>query len=39
MGPLEKIYLLWVSGGACDGCTVAVVGATNPPVEHLMAGI
>jgi len=39
MGPLEKIYLLWVSGGSCDGCTVAVVGATNPPVEHLMAGI
>jgi hydrogenase small subunit len=36
---MEKIYLLWLAGGSCDGCSVAVVGATNPPVEHLMQGI
>ncbi len=26
-------------GGSCDGCTVAVSGATHPRVEHLLAGI
>ena len=26
-------------GGSCDGCTVAVTGATHPRVEHLLAGI
>ena len=39
MGPLEKIYLIWMVGGSCDGCTVAVSGATHPRVEHLLAGI
>ena len=39
MGPLEKIYLIWMVGGSCDGCTVAVAGATHPRVEHLLAGI
>jgi len=39
LGPLEKLYLIWLVGGSCDGCTIAVAGATNPPVEHLMAGI
>ena len=22
LGPLEKIYLIWMVGGSCDGCTV-----------------
>ena len=39
LGPLEKIYLIWMVGGSCDGCTVAVAGATHPRVEHLLAGI
>ncbi|MGH2768589.1 MAG: hydrogenase expression protein HypE [Candidatus Methylomirabilales bacterium] len=39
LGPLDKIYLYWLVGGSCDGCTIAVTGATNPPVEHLLAGI
>src|SRR5579884_2065248 len=39
LGPLEKIYLIWMVGGSCDGCTVAVSGATHPRVEHLLAGI
>jgi hydrogenase small subunit len=39
MGPLEKIYLIWMVGASCDGCTVAVSGATHPRVEHLLAGI
>ena len=39
LGPLEKIYLIWMVGASCDGCTVAVSGATHPRVEHLMSGI
>jgi len=39
MGPIEKIYLIWLAGGSCDGCTVAVVAATQPPVEKLIAGL
>ena len=26
LGPLEKIYLIWMVGGSCDGCTVSVTG-------------
>jgi hydrogenase small subunit len=39
LGPLEKIYLIWMVGGSCDGCTVAVSGATHPRLEHLLSGI
>jgi len=39
LGPVDKLYLFWLVGGSCDGCTIAVTGATNPRVEHLMAGI
>ncbi|HEX2046703.1 MAG TPA: hypothetical protein VHF27_03005, partial [Acidimicrobiales bacterium] len=39
LGPLEKIYLIWMVGASCDGCTVAVTGAVHPRVEHLLAGI
>ncbi|HEX6596968.1 MAG TPA: hypothetical protein VF045_08535, partial [Acidimicrobiales bacterium] len=39
LGPLEKIYLIWMVGGSCDGCSVAATGATHPRVEHLLAGI
>ncbi|HVL27585.1 MAG TPA: hypothetical protein VM390_05520, partial [Acidimicrobiales bacterium] len=39
LGPLEKVYLIWMVGGSCDGCSVAATGATHPRVEHLLAGI
>ncbi|MGI8759020.1 MAG: hypothetical protein ACR2K0_06905, partial [Acidimicrobiales bacterium] len=39
LGPLKKIYLIWMVGGSCDGCSVAVTGGTHPRVEHLLAGI
>jgi hydrogenase small subunit len=39
LGPLEKLYAIWLVGGSCDGCTIAITGATNPPLEHLLAGI
>lgn len=38
LGPLEKIYLFWLVGASCDGCTIALTGATKPSAEDLMAG-
>ncbi len=37
-GPLEKVYLFWLVGASCDGCTIAVTGATHPRLEDLMLG-
>ena len=37
-GPLEEVHIFWVAGMSCDGCSVAVTGATNPSVEELLAG-
>jgi hydrogenase small subunit len=37
-GPLELIHVFWLAGMSCDGCSVAVTGATNPSVEDLLAG-
>lgn len=38
-GPLEKAYLFWIVGASCDGCTIAISGATHPRVEHLLNGV
>lgn len=38
LGPLKKVYLIWLVGASCDGCTVAVSGATHPRVEDLLQG-
>ena len=37
-GPLEKVHAFWFAGLSCDGCSVAVTGATQPSVESLMLG-
>lgn len=37
-GPLELLHVFWLAGMSCDGCTIAVSGATNPSVEELLAG-
>ena len=37
-GPLKKIHVFWLAGMSCDGCTIAVAGATNPPLENLLTG-
>ena len=37
-GPLEVVHVFWLAGMSCDGCSVAVTGATNPSVEDLLAG-
>ena len=38
LGPLTKIHAFWLAGMSCDGCTIAVAGATNPPLEGLLNG-
>ncbi len=37
-GPLEKVHAFWFAGMSCDGCSVAVTGATMPSVESLVLG-
>ena len=36
--PFDKIYVFWLAGMSCDGCSIAVTGATNPPLEKLLLG-
>jgi hydrogenase small subunit len=38
IGPLEKVHAFWFAGMSCDGCSVAVTGASNPSVETLLLG-
>jgi len=38
LGPIKKVYLIWLGGASCEGCTVSVTGATHPKVEQLLAG-
>ena len=37
-GPLERVYVFWLAGMSCDGCTVSVSGASEPPLEDLLTG-
>ncbi|MEO5679046.1 MAG: hydrogenase expression protein HypE, partial [Acidimicrobiales bacterium] len=39
LGPLSKVYLIWLGGASCEGCTVSVTGATHPRLEQLMTGV
>ncbi len=38
LGALEKVYVTWFAGMSCDGCSISVLGATNPSLEMLLAG-
>lgn len=38
LGPLEKVHVFWFAGMSCDGCTIAVTGATAPSIESLLLG-
>jgi len=38
LGPLEKVYVYWLAGMSCDGCSISVLGATQPPIEALLTG-
>ena len=39
LGPINTIHVYWLAGMSCDGCTIAVAGATNPGIEGLLAGV
>ncbi|MBA2449631.1 MAG: hydrogenase expression protein HypE [Chloroflexi bacterium] len=37
-GPFDKVHAFWLAGMSCDGCSIAVLGATAPKVEDLLTG-
>lgn len=37
-GPVKAVHVFWLAGMSCDGCTIAVSGATSPSLEELLAG-
>ena len=37
-GPIEMVHVFWLVGMSCDGCSIAVLGATNPSVESVLSG-
>ena len=37
-GPFEKVHVFWLAGMSCDGCSIAVLGATAPKLEDLLTG-
>lgn len=39
LGPLKTLHVFWLAGMSCDGCSIAVTGATNPGIEGLLLGI
>jgi len=37
-GPIARVHVFWLAGMSCDGCSIAVLGATAPAVESLLTG-
>lgn len=35
---MDHVYLIWLGGASCDGCTVSVTGGTRPRFEQLLVG-
>ena len=38
MPSLESIYLVWLTGVGCNGCTLSMLGASEPGIEDLIQG-
>ena len=38
IGAFERVHVFWLAGMSCDGCSIAVLGATAPSVESLLTG-
>jgi hydrogenase small subunit len=38
IGPFQSVHVFWLAGMSCDGCSIAVLGATAPSVESLLTG-
>src|SRR5215210_2210256 len=39
LGPIKTVHVFLLAGMSCDGCSIAVTGATNPGIEGLLLGI
>ena len=39
LGPVKVVHVFWLAGMSCDGCSIAVTGATNPGIEGLLMGV
>jgi hydrogenase small subunit len=37
--PQRTVTVVWLAGGSCEGCTVAVLGASRPALETLLGGL
>jgi hydrogenase small subunit len=35
---LEVVHLVWLTGAGCNGCTMAMLGASEPGIEDLILG-
>jgi hydrogenase small subunit len=35
---LGAVYLIWLSGAGCNGCTMAMLGSSEPGIEDLILG-
>lgn len=35
---LEAVYLVWLSGAGCNGCTMSMLGSSEPGIEDLILG-
>jgi Ni,Fe-hydrogenase I small subunit len=34
--PLEGLYVIWITGASCDGCTMAMLDAADPGIEDIL---
>lgn len=34
----DSVHIFWISGMSCDGCTIALTGASSPSIERLLRG-
>lgn len=34
-----SVHIFWIAGMSCDGCSIALTGAANPSIEHLLRGV
>lgn len=32
------MHIIWIGGGSCDGCTMAMLGASQPGIDDLLLG-
>ena len=34
----ESVHIFWIAGMSCDGCSIALTGASSPSIERLLRG-